>query len=381
MSRLKRILLLVCIAIIGCIVSCKPRTSDNTIPAKGNDSDRSLMLVNIADNIILPTYANFDLKLTDMISKSDAFRNAPTEVTLTEFRTAWADAYIEWQKAALFDFGPATDYTLNSFLNLYPTNVSAIQANITAGNANLENFSFYSAQGFPALDYLINGIATSDADIVSLYDTDIDAAKRNAYLLKLTNQMRLKFDGVNNAWKNNYRNTFIASTGNGVNASTSVMVNGIVYYYERFLRSGKFGIPSGAMVNGTLLPGNVEAYYSKALAKTLAETAHQSFVDFFNGKGVNTGITGPSLFSYLNALDAKDATTSVLISKEITTQFDVVKTKLDALTGEDLSNEVSTQNANMIAVYNQMQIATRMLKVDMCSALSITITYTDNDGD
>ena len=159
------------------------------------------------------------------------------------------------------------------------------------------------------------------------------------------------------------------------------MVNGIVYYYERFLRSGKFGIPSGAMVNGTLLPGNVEAYYSKALAKTLAETAHQSFVDFFNGKGVNTGITGPSLFSYLNALDAKDATTSVLISKEITTQFDVVKTKLDALTGEDLSNEVSTQNANMIAVYNQMQIATRMLKVDMCSALSITITYTDNDGD
>ena len=96
---------------------------------------------------------------------------------------------------------------------------------------------------------------------------------------------------------------------------------------------------------------------------------------------VNTGITGPSLFSYLNALDAKDATTSVLISKEITTQFDVVKTKLDALTGEDLSNEVSTQNANMIAVYNQMQIATRMLKVDMCSALSITITYTDNDGD
>jgi hypothetical protein len=28
-----------------------------------------------------------------------------------------------------------------------------------------------------------------------------------------------------------------------------------------------------------------------------------------------------------------------------------------------------------------MQAATRMLKVDMTSAMSITITFTDNDGD
>jgi hypothetical protein len=379
MRSVRKIIFLCCIAIVATIVSCKP--GKHEVPQTGNDLDRSLMLVNIADNIILPGYANFDLKLSDMILKSDAFRNSPSITTLAAYRAAWAEAYIEWQKVALFDFGPATDNTINSFLNVFPTNMRTINANISAGDASLETFSSYPAQGFPALDYLINGIAATDGDIVAMYDTDVDADKRKAYLLQLTNQMRRKFDIVHNAWNGSYRNTFVASTGTGLYSSTSIMVNGISHYYERYLRSGKFGIPSGAMVGGTPIQTAVEAYYKKDIGQTLAETAHTAFVNYFNGKDIQTGVAGSSLFSYLNALDAKDKTTNVLISTEINTQFNVVKDKLTLLSSEDLSNEVSTQNPNMVAVYSQMQLTTRMLKVDMCSAMSITITYTDNDGD
>jgi len=379
MKNLIKIIFLYCIATLITIVSCKP--GKHEAPQIGNDSDRSPMLVNIVDNIILPAYANFDLKLSDMILKSDAFRNSPSVTSLTAYRAAWADTYIEWQKVALFDFGPATDNTINSFLNVFPTNVNTIKVNISAGNASLETFSSYPAQGFPALDYLINGIAATDEDIVAMYNTDADADKRKAYLLQLTNQMRRKFDIVNNTWKGSYRNTFVASTGMGLYSSTSIMVNGITYYYERYLRSGKFGIPSGAMVGGTPIQTAVEAYYKKDIGKTLAETAHTAFVNCFNGKDIQTGMAGPSLFSYLNALDAKDKTTNVLISTEINTQLNIVKDKLALLSSEDLSNEVSTQNPNMVDVYTQMQVITRMLKVDMCSAMSVTITYTDNDGD
>ena len=35
----------------------------------------------------------------------------------------------------------------------------------------------------------------------------------------------------------------------------------------------------------------------------------------------------------------------------------------------------------MVDVYTNMQTQVRYLKVDMTSAMSITITYTDNDGD
>ena len=368
-----KFLTLICLGVLT--ISCENDPKQEA-PPTGANSDRGLMLTNIADNIVIPAYANFKLKLDNMITKSDAFRANPTATTLTDFKTAWEEAYIEWQKVALFDFGPAADNGLIGFMNIYPTNIAAINANITSGTAGLETPASYPAQGFPALDYLINGIAATDVDIVALYTTDPEADKRKGYLQQLTNQMKTKFDLINNAWKGTYRNTFVASTGMGLYSSTSLMVNGIVSYYERHLRSGKFGIPSGAMIGGTPSLTAVEAYYKKEIGKVLAQTAQQAFADYFNGKGVLTGTEGPSLKTYLNSLDAKDKTTQVLLSETINTQFNVVNDKLALL-----DNAVATDNAKMVVVYNEMQKAVRMLKVDMTSAMSVTITYTDNDGD
>ncbi len=359
--------------------SCGNKDKGTETP-QGNPTDRAAMLTNIADNLVLPAYANFEAKLNAMISKSDAFRNDPTTSTLAAYRTAWADAYIEWQKAALYEFGPAADNALNSYMNIYPANVTNIQANIQAGNANLDVSGAYPTQGFPALDYLLNGAAATDNDIVALYTTDPDAAKRKAYLLQLTNQMHSKFELVYQTWKTSYRDSFVSSTGTGLFSSTSLMVNGIVFYYERYIRSGKFGVPSGAMVNGVVSAQSVEGYYDKNISLSLAKAAHNAFVDFFNGKGVLTNTEGASLKTYLDGLGAKDATTQVLLSENINTQFTVVSNKLNLLT-DNLSNEVATNNTAMIAVYNEMQKLVGLLKVDMTSAMSITITYTDNDGD
>ncbi|MGN6646119.1 MAG: imelysin family protein [Cytophaga sp.] len=359
--------------------SCGKKDKGSETP-QGNSTDRAAMLTNIADNLVLPAYASFETKLNAMISKSDAFRNDPTTATLADYRTAWADAYVEWQKAALYEFGPAADNALNSYMNIYPTNVTNIQANIQAGNANLDVSGAYPTQGFPALDYLLNGSAATDNEIIALYTTDADAAKRKAYLLQLTNQMHSKFDLVYQTWKTSYRDSFVSNTGTGLFSSTSLMVNGIVFYYERYIRSGKFGVPSGAMVNGVVSAQSVEGYYNKTISLSLAKAAHKAFVDFFNGKSVLTNTEGASLKTYLDGLGAKDATTQVLLSENINTQFAVISGKLNLLT-DDLSNEVATNNTAMIAVYNEMQKLIGLIKVDMTSAMSITITYTDNDGD
>lgn len=370
------------VSLLFIIVSCGKKDKDDAttngtpnVP-QGAPSDREVMLTNIADNILIPAYANFDLKLSAMIAKGDAFRSSPSATSLTEFRSAWEEAYIEWQKVAIFDFGPANDNALNSFMNIYPCNVTAINTNISSGNANLEVFESYPTQGFPTLDYLLNGVGTTDNDIVAMYTTDVDAEKRKAYILQLTNQMNKKFTEANNAWKGEYRNKFVSSTGMGLFSSTSLMVNGIVFYYERFIRSGKFGIPSGVMVGGTVLPTSVEAYYKKDIGKKLAQTAHEAFADYFNGKSVKTGVENGSLKTYLNALGAQDPTTKVLLSETINKQFSVVTNKLATL-----NNDVASDNDKMIAVYNEMQLLVRLLKVDMTSAMSVTITYTDNDGD
>ena len=46
-----------------------------------------------------------------------------------------------------------------------------------------------------------------------------------------------------------------------------------------------------------------------------------------------------------------------------------------------LRNHFNIYPADAVASYNEMQKAVRLLKVDMTSALGITVTYVDNDGD
>ena len=306
----------------------------------------------------------------------------PTATTLATFRSSWIEAYVAWQKVELFEFGPADRTTMRNFFNIYPADEAGIAQNIADPNSNLALPAAYASQGFPALDYLLNGLADSDQGILEMYTSDTDAAKRLAYIKRLTDRMTSILTSVISDWKGSYRGTFISKTGLDIGSSTSLVVNSYVLNYERFIRSGKIGIPSGAMTSsgGIKYPDKVEAYYQRDISLTLAKTAHQASIDFFNGKSASTDTEGPSFKSYLNALDAKDPNTGTLLSQIIIDQFSAANLKLGTL-GENLYEQVLNNNQPMIDTYTEMQKAVRLIKVDMTSAMSVTITFTDNDGD
>lgn len=344
--------------------------------------DRTPMLTHWADNLIIPGYNSFKVKLDVFNSSSAAFRSSPTPSTLQAFRQAWVDAYIEWQKVELFEVGPGNKYAIRNFFNIYPADVAGIKQNFSNPAADLTVPASYAQQGFPAFDYLINGIADTDEAIVALYTTDADAPKRIAYLTKLTDRMTMLLGNVIGEWKGGYREKFIASTGLDIGSSTGEMVNTFVLHYERYIRSGKIGIPSGTMATGAGAkhPEKVEAYYKGDISQTLAITAHQAVVDFFNGKDVTTGVAGASFKSYLDALEAKDQASGTLLSDIINAQFASAASKIGLL-NENFFEQITNSNQAMVDTYTEMQKAVRLLKVDMSSAMSVTITYTDNDGD
>lgn len=363
-----------------CLYACSDKGRENPDKTDAKTTDRQAVLVNLADNIVIPAYGKFKLKFDVMVSKSDAFSTNPTPTALVEFRTAWVDAYKEWQKVELFDFGPGQVQAIRSYFNVYPASESGIAANIAAGStANLDVPAAYPTQGFPALDYLINGLATTDQAVVSFYTTAPNAANRIAYLKRITAKMNTVFTTVNTDWST-YRNQFVNMTGITASSSTSLVANSYVLNFERYIRSGKFGIPSGAMLNGVVSPTKVEAFYKKDISLSLAKTAVQASIDFFNGKSVTSGIEGPSFKTYLDGLGAKDSGTGNLLTQIVNAQFLLINQKLGLLS-ENLANEVNTNNQAMVNVNTDMQKAVRLLKVDMTSAMSITVSYTDNDGD
>jgi predicted lipoprotein len=371
-----------CLSVLGFLLvfallsGCSGSSKD---PSPGeNNADRKEVLIHWADKIIIPAYDEFKTHLEAMVSKANAFTNAPDNTTLTEFRTAWSTAYHEWQKVEPFEFGPADKYTIRAYFNIYPADVPGIQAAINAPETNLALSANIAKQGFPALDYLINGTGDDDAAVIAFYTTDPNAAANKAYLTKLVQRMSTLLNNVVTEWPS-YRETFISKTSSDIGSSLGLVVNAYVLHYERYIRTGKIGIPSGATIasGGVAYPEKIESYYHPEISLALAKQAHQATFDFFSGKDAVTGEEGPSFKSFLDALDAKDTSTGTALSTIITNQF---QTKLDDL-GPNLYEEAQQNNQAMLDTHAEMQTLVRMLKVDMTSALSVTITYTDNDGD
>ena len=127
--------------------------------------DRGAMLENWADNIILPSYNQFLLDFAAFKADFESFQNDRSESNLIALRSSWVDAYLSWQSISLFEVGPAEDNGLRLNVNTYPTDVALIETHISSGSYNLDLSSNRDSKGFPALDYLLNGIGAGDAEI------------------------------------------------------------------------------------------------------------------------------------------------------------------------------------------------------------------------
>lgn len=362
--------LLLLLTAVG-IFSCTKNTGDDT-PAPDTSLDRKALLTQWADSLVKPGYQRFHDKLAVLKTKTTAFTASPTPATLGDARQAWQAAYLEWQKVEMFEFGPAESVSLRNHFNIYPTDAAGINSNISTGTYNFEVATAIPQQGFPALDYLLNGVASGDAAIVQQY---VSSANHRRYLTDVVAKMDQTFGTVYSQWNGAYRDTFVNNAGTDASSSLSQVINAYSLYFERFLRAGKVGIPAGTMT-GVARPEKIEAYYLKGtLPLQLATTAHTTVQQFFTGRAGR-----PSLKSYLEALGAKDSRTGQSLTSIINTQFGVSYQQLSTL-GPDLYTTITARNADAVASYNEMQKAVRLLKVDMTSALGITVTYVDNDGD
>ena len=362
---------------LALIVACSS-SDDSSSGAKTDNFDRSALLTNLADNIIIPAYQDFGPKLTSLKGSVENFVATPNQNTLDTARKNWLTAYKSWQHLEMFNIGKAE--TLNQyyfFMNIYPVTVSDIENGVTTGNYDLNAANYHDAQGFPALDYLFYGVADNDADIIAKFSTDANAKGYRDYLTAVVNQMDTLTQQVITDWTTVYRDQFVNSTQNTATSSLNKFVNDYIFYYEKGLRANKIGIPAGVFSTNPL-PEKVEAYYNQDVSKALSLEALKAVQDVFNGKAFNGAATGASFKTYLEYLkvDRDGKNLSVIINN----QFDLARTKIEALNA-NFSQQVISDNSKMTNAYDALQMAVVYLKVDMVQAFNISVDYVDADGD
>ncbi|MGC6479587.1 MAG: imelysin family protein [Flavobacteriaceae bacterium] len=363
----------------GLLCSCStPDDSSDTSGSAQNsvDFDRAEMLAHWADNIILPAYADFSLQLDQLETAADAFVDTPDIIQLAQLQEKWAMAYETWQKVSMFEIGPAETLNYRLQMNIYPVDRELIQSNILADNYNLELPSNRVAKGFPALDYMLFGLAEQQQEILILYVGE-EGALRRAYLTSLVADMKSLHEQVLDGWENGYRDSFVSNDGSSSTASVDRFVNDFIYYYEKHLRAGKMGIPAGVF-SGDVLLQNLEGCFHGSISKRMFLVGLQATQDFFNGKAYASETYGPSLSAYLDALNVVKEGAD--LSAVINTQIDEARSEVQDL---DPFKVALQQNppVDFLEAYDEVQRLVPLLKVDMVSALSITIDFVDADGD
>ncbi|MEM1258869.1 MAG: imelysin family protein [Bacteroidota bacterium] len=336
--------------------------------------DRGTMLANWADNIILPSYTAFLNTHGDLKTEFETFQDAPSEENLASLRDAWIEAYKSWQHISMFETGPAEDNGLRLNINTYPTDVELITDNIENTTYNLDLPSNRDAKGFPALDYLLNGMADSDAEIVAIFTEANSGDVHLAYVSDIIDDIETRVTTVRDAWQSGYRDTFVENDGSSATASVDRYVNDFIFYYEKFLRAGKMGIPLGVFT-GIQAPNTIESFYYPQLSNDLFQEGLNAVQDFFSGVAFGTDDQGESLASYLTALNEAE------LRDDILDQFESARTAVAAL--EPFRTEIETNNpaVDMFAAYDEVQRNVAFFKVDMVSAMSIAIDFVDADGD
>ena len=365
------------LAVVVTIVACSSSDESGSGGSSPDNFDRQSMLVNWADNIIIPAFEDLQLALNNLVENKNSFVQTPNQSNLDALRTSWLDAYKTWQYVEMFNIGQAETINYYSQMNIYPTSVLEIEANISSGSYDLTHVNNQDAVGFPALDYMLYGVAASDLEIINTYGTNPNSEKYKNYLSDLVDQMNNLTQSVLNNWTSVYRIQFISSTANTATSSTNKLTNDYIFFYEKGLRANKIGIPAGVFsVNP--LPEKVEAYYRADVSKELTLEALKAVQDFFNGKAYNGSSTGNSFKQYLQYLNTvkNGENLDVLINN----QFNLARTKIQTLNA-NYTEQISTDNAKMTNAYNELQKAVVLLKVDMVQAMNISVDYADADGD
>lgn len=376
------------------LISCKrkgctdPNASNYDNKAKKDDGscllnsvgnyDRAEMLSNLADNYIIPAYTNYELAVTNLKNKVDAFKTTPSITSLQEVRLEWKQACNDWQAVAFIDFGPALDISLKSQTNIYPTDTAVINANIASGTYDLQIPSNFDAKGFQALDFLLFGTGNNDQETVDYFNNTTEAKN---YLTAVTDELKSNATTVLNNWSSTYKNSFKNNnTDNSQGSAVSNLVNALSAHYETYIRKGKVGLPAGVF-NGFSqqpMPGHVEGLYS-GYSFEFSTSVMQAINKYIKGNHFTTNAPGQGLDDYINFVAAKDANGNGLE----TTINSQITTIITALNGHSnpLSDEVTNNNSQVLATYQEMQKLVPMIKVDLTSALGVLVTYQDNDGD
>lgn len=329
--------------------------------------DRSQILKNVTNNLIIPTYENFDQTTNSLHSASQAFTENPSPETLAKLKEAWEISIKTWKQAEVYNFGPVESLVLVTAIDRWPTSERGIEQAIDEFDGSDDYLVRIGSnrKGLPAIEYLLFH------DEESIIIEEFSSSDRQTYLNLLTEALTQHSATILEEWNLGYAEKFISKTGNEADSGITLLANELGYILQK-VRMEKLEIPFGAQTEGTprlQMLESLHANISKELIRENLLSAQQTF----------NGGEGSGFDDYISALGIEDEN-GELLSEAINREYENAFRILDSIDGslEDAILNQKPTVQELIDSINQLYIYT---DIDMISQLGILTVFSDNDGD
>ena len=353
--------------------------------------DRRSMLMQIGEDIILPTYREFATSTSSMATTVQAFASAratgPAPRERAAAQQAWRSAMKIWQRAELMQIGPAASAgpgsafirdEIYSFPTVNPCRVD--QEIVKAEYAQAAFFStrLVNAYGMDALEYLLffdesgnkcgAGIDINQGPWAGLSDEQ-KSTRRAAYASIVAGQIDAEAKRLVQAWAPGGGN-FLGqlAAGNGQMGIDDLFA--ALFYIELRAKDDKLATPAGISMDCSTAtcPDQLESPFSQTSKENIIENL-RAFRELFQG-GAGLGFD-----------DLLIAVGSEALSTQILDAANAAETSAASVQGS-FTDALASNPGSVRAVHASLKTMTDLLKSQFVTVLALEVPdegAADND--
>jgi putative iron-regulated protein len=326
--------------------------------SSGAAFDDQQVIVDFADQVVIPTYQLLAARADTLAAAVDALVDLPGDGALATARATWVAARQPWEQGEGFLFGPVDSFGYDPALDSWPVNATDLEAVLDSGQPFTPEFvaNLASTQkGFHTIEYLIFGEGGTRT-AASLTTRELD------YLAAITAEFAATAHALSDAWTSGYRDVLAGAGSNSTYATLAQaaeeILGGMVGICDE-LANGKIADPYDAHD-----PTLVESQFSYNSIQDFQDNL-RSVENAYTGGSALAGTAGLGLSDWVAERDpALDVQVKAEISAAIAALGAIPPPFRDAITTPSAYDEIEAAQAAIRALLQTLQDEVRSLVLE-----------------
>jgi hypothetical protein len=342
--------------------------------ARGQAVTRESVLQSLAQDVLAAGYSDLATNCQALTNAVASLACLPDQSTLDKARHAWAAAAASANRVRWIQFGPIVDREWAA--DFYYSRISppAIEGWIQSSNAvDLNAIAGLAgdAKGLFGLEYLLfghkgyPGIDAPNAARALELLSGKDSQRRRQYLLSAACELEHKATRLAEDWAASGNHGTAGKFVAGGQASVNLLVNHLAHAIE--------DVGANHLHFDLALPFPVVRQLYRIEGGASGASLANVLAYLEGAEGIYKGASGPGLAQILKQVNAP-------LADRVQQQFDAAVDATKQI-GEPLDQAVVDKRAAIENAVDKTHALELLVKVDLASALGVTITFTSGDGD